>query len=335
MSDIKAKLKTLTRKIHSAKNLILTTHKMCDGDGLGSLLGIYHGLRKTHKSVRAITVDKVSKKYHFLSPEKHTENFDKLETPLLNTELALVFDTNDCRRIQPLYQELEKKCLEIIYIDHHPILELGPKPTSHSLVDISAASTGEICYSLLKELGIGLDENIAQALYVSIVFDTQRFHFIKNSGRSHKICADLLQYINNNENIYNQLFGITSLEKMNMLSQTIKQTEYFYQNQVAVIELTKEELSKHKLSIEDACDFLDMTLEVTATQMSVLIVTLSKNKYKLSFRSKNWDVSKIAEVFNGGGHKNSSGALLSDYTNNPKAEVLTVIKQFTNKQANK
>ena len=327
---MEAKLKTLTRKIHSAKNLILTTHKMCDGDGLGSLLGIYHGLRKIHKSVRAITVDKVSKKYHFLSPEKHTENFDKLNTPISDTELALVFDTNDCRRIQPLYQELEKKCQEIIYIDHHPILESGPKPTAHSLVDISSASTGEICYSLLKEMGIGLDEKIATALYMSIVFDTQRFHFIKNSGRSHTICAELCQYIQNNENIYNQLFGITSLEKMNMLSQTIKQTEYFYQGQVAVIELTEEELSEHKLNIEDACDFLDMTLEVNSTQISVLIVNLSQNKYKLSFRSKKWDVSKIAEVFNGGGHKNSSGALLSDYTKNPKKEILTVLNQFIN-----
>ncbi len=330
MSNTKKQIKELARKIHSAKNIILTTHKMCDGDGLGSLLGIYHALCKIKKPVRAVTVDKVSGKYHFLEPEKWTESFCTLKTPLEPTDLALVFDTNDLRRIQPLYEELKKNCQEIIYIDHHPLLEEGPKPSSNSIVDTSSASTGELCYSLLKEIKVSLDPAIATALYVSIVFDTQRFHFIKNSERSHKICAELCPYIQNNEHIYNQLFGITSLEKMRMLSETIKKTEYFYQNQVAVIELKEEELSKHKLDIEDACDFLDMALQVNSTQMSVLIIHLSNNKYKLSFRSKKWDVSKIAEVFNGGGHKNSSGAILNNYTKKPKPEILKVIHQFTN-----
>ena len=330
MSNTQEQIKELARKIHSAKNIILTTHKMCDGDGLGSLLGTYHALCKIKKPVRAVTVDKVSRKYHFLEPEKWTESFCALKTPLEPTDLALVFDTNDLRRIQPLYEELKKHCREIIYIDHHPLLEEGPQPSSNSIVDTSSASTGELCYSLLKEIKVSLDPAIATALYVSIVFDTQRFHFIKNSDRSHKICAELCPYIKNNEHIYNQLFGITSLEKMRMLSETIKKTEYFYQNQVAVIELKEEELSKNKLNIEDACDFLDMALQVHSTQMSVLIIHLSNNKYKLSFRSKKWDVSKIAEVFNGGGHKKSSGAMLNNYTKKPKPEILKVIHHFKN-----
>ena len=319
----------LIPKIQAAKNIILTTHKMCDGDGLGSMLGFYHAFKKINKPVRAITVDKVSQKYDFLSPEKYTENFEELKTEIEPTEIALVFDTNDYRRIQPLHEELKKQCQEIIYIDHHPILNMGPKPSHHSIIDTTAASTGEICYLLLKEMGISMDPSIATALYVSIVFDTQRFHFIKNSEISHKICADLCQYIKNNESIYTQLFGITSLNKMTLLSQVINQTEYFYKSQVAVLEIAKEELNKNKLDIEDACDFLDMALEVNSTQLSVLIVNLSDNKYKLSFRSKKWDVSKLAEVFNGGGHKKSSGATLINYTKNPKQEILKAIQPFT------
>ena len=329
MSNIQAQLKKLAHKINTAKSVILTTHKICDGDGLGSMLSVYHALHKK-KSVRAITVDKISRKYNFLSPEKYTESFEQLKTPIEPAEIGLVFDTNDYRRIQPLYEELKKNCREIIYIDHHPVLTTGPKPSINSIVDTSAASTGEICYFLLKEMELSLNQSIATALYVSIVFDTQRFHFIKNSEISHKICADLCQYIQNNENIYTQLFGVTSLEKMNFLSYTIKQTKYFYQSKVAVLEMSIEELNKHTLSIEDACDFLDMTLEVSSTQLSILIVHLSDNKYKLSFRSKKWDVSKLAEVFNGGGHKNSSGATLVNYKKNPREEILTTINQLFN-----
>ena len=330
MSDIQVQIKKLARKIHAAKNIILSTHKMCDGDGLGSMLGAYHALHKIKKPVRAITVDKVSSKYHFLSPEKYTERFDQITNTIEPAEIALIFDTNDYRRIQPLYAELKKKCKEIIYIDHHPLLQISPKPSTNSVVDTSAASTGEICYFLLKEMGINMDQSIATALYVSIIFDTQRFQFIKNSETSHKICADLCQYVKDNENIYNQLFGMNSLEKMNLLSEIIKKTEYFHQSKVAVIEITEEKLKNKNLNIEDACDFLDMALGVESTQLSVLIINLSKNKYKLSFRSKKWNVLKLAEIFNGGGHTTSSGAILNNYTNSPKEEILKAINQFTN-----
>lgn len=329
MSSIQVQLKKLAHKINKAKNIILSTHRMCDGDGLGSMLGFYHALCKINKPVRAITVDKVSSKYHFLSPEKYTERFDQLKNTIEPTEIVLIFDTNDYRRIQPLYEELQKKCKDIIYIDHHPILEISPKPSIHSIINTSAASTGEISYFLLKEMGIKMDPVIATPLYVSIVFDTQRFQFIKNSATSHKICADLCPYITNNEKIYNQLFGMNSLAKINLLSEIIQETEYFHQSKVAVIEITEEELRKKNLNIEDACDFLDMTLAVNSTQLSVLIINLSDNRYKLSFRSKKWNVLKLAELFNGGGHITSSGAILNNYKYNPKPEILKAINDFT------
>ena len=329
MPYTKTQITNLISKIQSAKNIILTTHKKCDGDGLGSVLAFYHALKKINKPVRAITVDTVPQKYKFLSPEKYTENFEELKTTIEPTDSVLVFDTNDYRRIQPLYEKLRKHCQEIIYIDHHPILETGPKPSPYSIIDMTAASTCEISYFLLKEMGISMDTAIATALYVGIVFDTQRFHFIRNSGTSHKICADLCQYIKNNETIYAHLFGMASLNKMTLLSQTINQMEYFYQNQVAVLEITKKELNKNNLDVEDACDFLDMALDVHSTQLSVLIVNLSKDEYKLSFRSKKWDVSKLAEVFQGGGHKNASGANLANYKKNPKPEILKAIQPFT------
>ena len=328
MTNTLTQLKEPAKKIKSAKSILLTTHKMCDGDGLGSLLGMYHAFKKINKNVRALTVDRVSNKYHFLSPEKWTESFYEIQNPIEPTDIALIFDTNDHRRVQPLYEELEKKCREIIFVDHHPILTKGPKPSAGSIVDSSSASTGQICYFLLKELGIPLDPSIALALYTSIVFDTQRFRFIRNSSVSHALCADLCSYVKNTEEVYNQLFGMTSLEKINFLSRVIQKTEYFHQNKTAFIEIDREELKKDELSIEDACDFLDITLEVETTQLSILVIQLEKNKYKLSFRSKGWDVSKLAEVFGGGGHLTSSGALLTEYTKNPKEEILQALSQF-------
>ena len=46
MANTLIQLKEPAKKIKSAKNILLTTHKMCDGDGLGSLLGMYHAFKK-------------------------------------------------------------------------------------------------------------------------------------------------------------------------------------------------------------------------------------------------------------------------------------------------
>ena len=163
------------QKIKDAQSIILTTHRQCDGDGLGSELAIFHALKKIQKNVRILNVDATPRKYSFLSPDTYIQYFDGEFDPIAPTSLALIFDTNDKRLVEPLYQSLEKQCAEIVFVDHHPILQTGPAPTPSSIIATQAASTGELAYDLIKALNIELDEKIAQALYTSIVFDTQLF----------------------------------------------------------------------------------------------------------------------------------------------------------------
>ncbi|MCB0350942.1 MAG: hypothetical protein KDD38_07150, partial [Bdellovibrionales bacterium] len=119
----------IIKKIHAANSILLSTHKQCDGDGLGAMLGLYHALKKAGKKVRVVAVDEIPKKYKFLEFDKYLERFDELKTEIEPTDLAMIFDTNDRRLVEPLYTRLEKQCDNIIFIDHHPILNQGPEPT--------------------------------------------------------------------------------------------------------------------------------------------------------------------------------------------------------------
>src|SRR3974390_1065016 len=98
---------SLVRRIQAAKSVILSTHKQCDGDGLGALLALYHGLRKSGKKVRILLVDEVPKKYFFLEPDKHLEIFSG-NTTVDETDLTLIFDTNDRRLVDPLFTALQE-----------------------------------------------------------------------------------------------------------------------------------------------------------------------------------------------------------------------------------
>ena len=320
----------LVSNIQKSESILLTTHKTCDGDGLGSIVALYHGFNQLKKTARILTVDPISKKYDFFIPEKNIESFDHLKTPFENCDLALICDTNDCRLIEPLYTELKVKCKKIIFIDHHCLLKHSPPSyctKAEYFVDTEAASTGEIIHSLLKELNLKMNIDIATALYVSILSDTQNFQFIKNSANSYEICGKLFPYIKEHRTIYHHLFSM-SKEKLNLLAQAIKQVEYFNNETVALLKINQDVLLNHDLNVTDACDFIEMTLKIPSIKVAALIVQLGENQYKLSFRSKFIDVSALAEDFNGGGHAHSSGALLKDYTKDIKSEILQKIQEL-------
>lgn len=306
---------SLVRRINSAKSLLLTTHKQCDGDGLGALLALFHGLRKSGQKVRCLLVDDVPRKYAFLEPEKHIEVFERPHSPIEPTDLALVFDTNDRRLVEPLYAHLQNACKQICFIDHHPVLNQGPEPTMGSYIETRAASTGEISYFLLKGLGIRFDERIARALYTSIAFDTQLFKFVKNSVNSHLIAAEVLMHINNAEDIHRRLFSTHTVEKVAFLAKVLSQIEYFGNGQVAVLRLQAKDLSDHNLDMDDSRDVIDMLMNVNTLQAAALFREDAKNEYKMSLRSKGRvEVLGVAEQFNGGGHMFAAGAyIVGDY----------------------
>lgn len=299
----------VVQEIQKAQSIVVSTHRQCDGDGLGAMLGLYHALKKTGKTVRAITVDQVPKKYQFLEHEKYVQAFEGTHDPIESADLALIFDTNDHRLVDPLYSELAKKCKKILFIDHHPLLNFGPTPTAGSLIDTRAASTGEIAYFIIRELGIHWDEKMAQSIYTSVSFDTQLFRFVKNTANSHLIAADILQYLKHPEEVHMHLFATHSVDKIGFLAKVLSQIEYYANYNVAVLKIPAQELKNHRLEMDDARDLIDMVMNIHSVQAAALFREDGPNDYKLSLRSKGEiEILGVAESFEGGGHLYAAGA---------------------------
>ncbi len=313
----------LVQQIKAAESIVLSTHKQCDGDGLGALLALYHGLRKTGKKVRVILVDAVPKKYAFLQPERYLEVFESPHAPLEPTDLCLIFDTNDHRLVEPLYGNLQSNCSQILFVDHHPVLHQGPEPTAGSYVETRAASTGEISFFILKGLGIRLDQRIGEALYTSIAFDTQLFKFVRNSVNSHLIAAELLMHISNAEQIHRHLFSTHTIDKVAFLAKVLGQIEYYGNGQIAVLKLHAKDLADHNLDMDDSRDVIDMLMNVNSLQAAALFREDAVNEYKLSLRSKGKvEVLGVAESYQGGGHMFASGAYVRGFYADLKKSIV-------------
>ncbi len=325
-------IEAAVKSIQNARRILLTTHRQCDGDGLGSELAMYHALKKVGKDVRILNVDATPKKYDYLNPDEHIQCFDDIHDPIENVDLALIFDTNDKRLIEPLYEALEEQAKKIIFVDHHPVLKEGPPPTMESIINIRAASTGELAYELIQRLGIELDPQIARAIYTSIAFDTQLFRYIRNSSRSHEVVVDLLKHEKNPAEVHRFLFGNFTAPKLKFLAQALSQVEFFEDERLAILHILTQDLEDLGLNVDDSRDIVDMIMNVESVEAAALLREDAPQTFKMSLRSKGqFPILGIAENFGGGGHPFASGAPWKGSIDDLKDLVLRAMKTELNR----
>jgi phosphoesterase RecJ-like protein len=316
-------MNSLLERIKKAKSILLSTHRQCDGDGLGAELALFHALRASGRDVSLVNVDPTPKKYRFLQPDQWIQYFENNPKLPASVDLVLIFDTNDERLLEPLYQQFKKIANTIAFVDHHPVLNKGPSPTKESWIDVSAASTGEMAYKIIKELGLPMTEDVAKCLYTSITFDTQLYRYIRSSPVSHRIAAELIETGIDTEDIHRHLFGNQTVQKMAFLARALGQIEYFSEGQLAVLKLRDADLLHYNLEPDESRDVIDMLMNIETLEAAALFREDALNEYKVSLRSKGKiEVLAVAENIGGGGHAHAAGAFVKGKYEDVKAKVV-------------
>lgn len=321
----------LLEHIQSAQKIVLSTHRQCDGDGLGAQMALAFALRKMGRHVEIVNVDRTPRKYRFLEPDVHIVYFEEKPTHPMQADLALIFDTNDERLLGDLFPVLQKNSKKLAFIDHHPILKHGPFPTQESWIDMSCASTGEMVFKLIKALKIDLDREIARCLYTSITFDTQLYRFIRNSPISHQIAAELLQYNINPEEIHRHLFGNMTAQKVAFLAFALGSLEYACDHKLAILSVKESEMLKYKIDMDESRDVIDIIMNIESIEAAAMFREDHPNQHKISLRSKGRiEVVSVAESIGGGGHKYAAGAY---YNGSHEQLKKNIVEQLSKKLA--
>lgn len=325
-------MKQLANRILKAKTILLSTHRQCDGDGLGAELALFHALKVAEKQVSVVNVDFTPRKYRFLQPDQWIQYFEENQKLPEQIDLALILDTNDERLLAPLYLPLKKKATTVAFIDHHPILRKGPAPTAESWIDIRCASTGEMAYKLIQEMQIKMNREIARCLYTSITFDTQLYRYVRNSPISHRIAAEMIEAGIDTEEIHRHLFGNQTIQKMAFLARALGQIEYFADGQLAVLKLKDSDLFHYNLEPDESRDVIDMLMNIETLEAAALFREDGDNQYKISLRSKGKiEVLSVAENNGGGGHAHAAGAQVKGPYQKIKDQVVEELIQLLGK----
>lgn len=319
----------ILKLIKRHKRFLITSHINPEGDAIGSQLALAQFLKKMGKSVRIINHDPAPQSLYFLPALKLIEKNKIKPKTFKNFEVVIIVDCPSLERVGKWGQWLRNKF--IINIDHH----VSNKNFGDlNWVEEKASSAGEMIYELFKMGQVGLDRDIALALYVAIMTDTGSFRFSNTTKKAHQIIAELLEYNLQPDKIFRLLYETKSFATLKLLGEVLSNLKKTPDGKFVWFKLTKAMLKKYKLKEEDTEDFINFIRNIkTAEVVAFLRELKNKQAIKVSLRSKaKVNVNQIAQHFGGGGHFLASGCTIKAKLAKAERLLLKEIRKVINQQ---
>jgi bifunctional oligoribonuclease and PAP phosphatase NrnA len=299
-------IEQVANEIRNRDRFLLTAHEGPDGDALGSLLGMHHLLKQLGKdSVMFLAAKEfpLPIEYRFLPLE---EVFH--EAPADMADRAAIF--LDCGNIDRMPVDfLSADGVFTINIDHHHDNTLFGDV---NLVEVDASCTAEIVYELAILLGVEITAEMAAALYVGLVTDTGKFMYENTNARTHRIAADLIEAGVEVDETYRRLYEHVPLEKLRLLSRALDGIQHHCEGRLVLAYISVADYEASGAGEEMTEGIIDHLRSVEGARVAALIRDLGdrgRAARKVSLRSSDGDVdvSAIARVNGGGGHKRAAG----------------------------
>lgn len=279
-------------------DFLIATHINPEGDALGSSLALSIALESIGKRVIVYDRDPVPYFYKFLpGNERFVNSISGLEHSISN---LILLDCNTPERAELADFVKENKPFTVI-IDHHT--------TQGGLGDLrwivpSASATGQMIYHLIKAMGIEISKDMATNLYTAIAIDTGTFRYSNTDASTLLDASELVKAGADPAFIATSLYDMWSRGRFELLRLTLNTMEMV--DGIAITTVTKEMFERTGTDAADTENFANFPRMMVDVQVSAFFREI-KNGWKVSLRSKEVNVAKIAEAFGGGGHRNAAG----------------------------
>ncbi len=267
-------------------------------------MALYYILKSLGKEVIPYNPDTIPKSFSFLKDiDKYQHSIDKNE----EFDVGIVVDNSDISRIGNDWPANNIKT--VIQIDHHVKAQVFGDIV---YIDEHAVAVGEILYFIIKEIIPKLNFDIAQALYLSILTDSGSFRYSNTTPRTFYVAQKLLEAGAKVYDINIEVYEKVEFKKIALLKETLSTIQFNKTKNFAIMYLTKEMFKKHNANEDTSEGFVNYGRIIDGIEVSCLLKEINKEEYKVSLRSKKFDISQIAiEYFSGGGHKNAAGGKIN------------------------
>ncbi len=291
--------------LKNANSILLCTHAQPDGDAIGSVLAMGHGLRALGKQVTLLDADPVPGQMRFLPGAEGFVQPEALKGKAFDAALAL--DTANV--------ELMGSCRDAFFaapvtmvMDHHPD---NPRYAMYNVVDGHASAAGCVVYRCLKALEIPLTPEIAACLYCAVSTDTGNFRFQNTNAEAFSIMSELMEAGLDLPAAARPIHQLREVPHVRLLGRALDSLEIFAGGKCACMRLTRADYLAAGALPEHNTNIVNYAMDIPGVVMAFLAEERENGQVKASLRSlPPLNVAAVARQFGGGGHACAAGLRL-------------------------
>ena len=288
-------LKKIFKVIKKYDSIAIARHIGVDPDAMASQIGLRDAIKNTFPNKKVYAIGTGGAKFPYIGKLDHFDGDYK------NT-LLIVLDTPDKKRVD--CENIDSFAYKI-KIDHHPFIE---EFCDMELIDDKASSACELLMRMMYQTPLKPNKEIMENLYLGLVSDTNRFMFSNSTYTTFEVVSKVMKDYNLEiTRLYELLYSrpLKEIKLQGYMSDSMMVTEHG----VGYMKITEDNIKKYDVDVASPGNLINNFNNIEEILVWLAITEDTKNNiFKINIRSRGPVINKIAEEYNGGGHKLAAGA---------------------------
>ncbi len=294
--------KTLHFVISQATSILLVAHKRPDPDTVGANLALKYFLEEQGKEVVIACYDPFPESLNVLF---HAEFLHPDQLDLTHYDAIIAVDSVD--RGFHLFRDRFAEHQVIALIDHHPDINLSADIV---IIDPKYSSSSELVYLFFIHTQAHITRDMATALLTGILFDTGNFQHSSVSPQVMDIASRLMKLGAPLTKISNTIFTNKNISAMKLWGKAFEKAKFVPQSGLLVTAVTRSDIDECEATPDDIYQVASILSTVPEAKFALVLSERDEKTVRGSLRASEHhgvDVSAIAHMLGGGGHKLASG----------------------------
>lgn len=296
------------------ENIAITAPAGADGDSVGTQCSLRELLLQIYpnKRIRIVNEEPCPFRYEMLPDSKHFEvSADILKASRATWPDCMICVDGGSPRIGDDTTQLWKAAKSRGQVDHHAVG--GVLDYDFRLYDPKAAATTEIVFKFAKALQLKITPTIAQSIYVGLVFDTGLFKHSNTTPETLRIASELLTVGFDHTGTIEGTILMRTRGAFKMLQAALAVSHFEDKGRFVWSAIDQKAFLSTGAGPDDREGIIDNLFLIRDCEIACFLFEKSPGDWKVSFRSRGWDVANLARSLNpqGGGHKLAAGCSLT------------------------
>ncbi len=298
---------------------LVVSHARPDGDAVGSVLAMGSILKQMGKQVDMALADAVPSVYRSLPGVGAIRQVRTIVPGSYDAAVILECDSTARTGIDGM------DGMFVINIDHH---HTGCNYGSLNWIDADAAAVASMVYDLALMAGVEVTPAMATCLYTALLTDTGSFTYPGTSAETFTLAHALIDLGAKADTVARDVLYSVPAARIHLLGLSLSRVRIHHS--IAWTYITRDDLQQLQATDEDSEGTVNYLISIAGIEAAAFLREIDDEptRYRTSLRSKSSvDVSRVAAVCGGGGHRNAAGCTLVGPFDVAVARILQELEQ--------